>query len=105
MLSCSLLNCLEGRKVFSGNMFSGGRTMLLEVKNISKSFGGIHALDSCSFDVNEGEILGLIGPNGSGKSTMFNVMTGVYISDTGSIKYKGEDVTKWSSDRRARFGL
>ena len=79
--------------------------MLLEVKNISKSFGGIHALDSCSFDVNEGEILGLIGPNGSGKSTMFNVMTGVYISDTGSIKYKGEDVTKWSSDRRARFGL
>ena len=79
--------------------------MLLEVRNISKSFGGLKALDSCSFEVKEGEILGLIGPNGSGKTTMFNVMTGIYIPDKGTVKYRGEEITKWSSDRRARFGI
>lgn len=79
--------------------------MLLEVRNISKSFGGLKALDSCSFEAKEGEILGLIGPNGSGKTTMFNVITGIYMPDKGSVKYKGEDVTKWPSDRRSRMGM
>lgn len=79
--------------------------MLLSVKNISKSFGGLQALNSCSFDVKEGEILGLIGPNGSGKTTMFNVITGIYDTDNGNITFKGEDIEKWSPDARARFGI
>ncbi len=78
---------------------------MLQIKNISKSFDGIQALDSCSFEVKEGEILGLIGPNGSGKTTMFNVITGIYTTDDGAIKYRGENITRWSSDRRARFGI
>ncbi|OGX32323.1 MAG: hypothetical protein A2787_10220 [Omnitrophica WOR_2 bacterium RIFCSPHIGHO2_01_FULL_48_9] len=74
---------------------------LLSVKNISKHFGGVVALDNCSFDVHEGEILGLIGPNGSGKTTMFNVITGLHKSDSGKIMLKGEDVTGWKTHRIA----
>ncbi len=79
--------------------------MLLQVENVSKNFDGIKALDSCSFAVQEGEILGLIGPNGSGKTTMFNLITGVLSSDSGKIFYKGENITNWPADQRARFGL
>ena len=79
--------------------------MLLEIKHVSKNFDGIQALDSCSFEVKEGEILGLIGPNGSGKTTMFNLITGVLSADSGNIVYKGEDITNWSPDARARFGI
>src|SRR3989338_4222102 len=79
--------------------------MLLEIKHVSKNFDGIQALDSCSFDVKGGEILGLIGPNGSGKTTMFNLITGVLSADSGNIAYKGEDITKWPAEKRANFGL
>ncbi|MBI4171034.1 MAG: ABC transporter ATP-binding protein [Candidatus Aenigmarchaeota archaeon] len=79
--------------------------MLLQAKKVSKRFDGITAVDSCSFDVKEGEILGLIGPNGSGKTTMFNVVTGVHDADSGAIVYKGEDITGWPTDERARFGI
>lgn len=79
--------------------------MLLEIKNISKNFDGIKALDSCSFEVKEGEILGLIGPNGSGKTTMFNLITGVLSADSGKVFCKGEDITKWPADQRSRFGI
>lgn len=70
---------------------------LLSVKNISKHFDGVTALDSCSFDVKEGEILGLIGPNGSGKTTMFNAITGIHRADSGKIFFKGEETTKWKT--------
>lgn len=59
--------------------------MLLEVRNLVKEFGGLRAIDNLSFDVNEGEILGIIGPNGSGKSTLFNLLTGVLPSTSGKI--------------------
>ncbi len=79
--------------------------MLLSVKKISKSFGGITAVDKCSFEVKKSEILGLIGPNGSGKTTMFNLITGIYSADSGNIIYKGEDITKMPTNERAVFGI
>lgn len=65
---------------------------LLEVKNISKSFGGLHAVRSLSFAVEPGEILGIIGPNGAGKTTAFNMIAGYFPPDTGEVRFKGENI-------------
>lgn len=62
--------------------------MLLELKQISKSFGGIKALSDVNFAISEGQILGLIGPNGAGKTTIFNMITGVFPPTTGSIMFE-----------------
>ncbi|HCI78299.1 MAG TPA: ABC transporter ATP-binding protein, partial [Ktedonobacter sp.] len=61
---------------------------LLEAQGISKAFGGIRALDTCSITVESGSITGLIGPNGSGKTTMFNVMTGYERVDSGQVRFR-----------------
>ena len=61
----------------------------LTVKDLKKHFGGIKAVDGCSFDVPRGKISGLIGPNGSGKTTTFNLMTGVLEADSGEVVYQG----------------
>jgi len=66
---------------------------LLELKNVKKSFGGVHAVDDVSFTVKEGEVVGLIGPNGAGKSTLINLITGVFPCDKGSITFLGKDIT------------
>jgi len=66
---------------------------LLEVTNIGKSFGGNQAVRELSFTLEPGEILGLIGPNGAGKTTAFNMIAGFFPPDTGSIRFKGEDIT------------
>jgi branched-chain amino acid transport system ATP-binding protein len=63
---------------------------LLEVKDVTRRFGGIVALDEVSFDVGEGEIVGLIGPNGAGKTTAFNVITRLYRPDSGELNFEGE---------------
>lgn len=82
------------------------REKILEIKNLDKSFGGVHAIRDLSFEVYAGEILGLIGPNGSGKSTCVNLITGVYIQDKGSIVFKGStELKKQSVAKRARMGL
>lgn len=78
---------------------------ILEVKDIKKSFGGLQALSGCSFSVEEGSITGLIGPNGSGKTTMFNVITGYETSDSGTINFKGQDVTGTAPDGVCRLGI
>ncbi|OIQ80850.1 lipopolysaccharide export system ATP-binding protein LptB [mine drainage metagenome] len=78
---------------------------ILEVKDIKKSFGGLQALSGCSFSVEEGSITGLIGPNGSGKTTMFNVITGYETSDSGTINFKGQDVTGTAPDGVCRLGV
>jgi len=79
---------------------------LLEVKDLDKSFGGVHAVNHLSFDINEGEILGLIGPNGSGKSTCVNLFTGVYIQDSGDVIWDGKvNLKKQSVPDRAFLGL
>lgn len=67
---------------------------LLEVKNIYKSFGGVKAIQDFSIQAEAGEIHGIIGPNGAGKTTIFNVISGVYTADQGSVFLDGKDVTK-----------
>ena len=66
---------------------------VLEVRDLSKHFGGIHAVEGVSFDVNEGEILGIIGPNGSGKSTLFNCILGQLQPSAGEVRLDGRAVT------------
>ncbi|HTJ66416.1 MAG TPA: ABC transporter ATP-binding protein [Actinospica sp.] len=80
-------------------------TALLEVRGVSKSFGGLRAIDDCSFLVEEGSIAGLIGPNGSGKTTMFNVITGYERADAGSVLLGGQEVTNAPPGRIASLGI
>ncbi len=80
-------------------------TALLEVRGIGKRFGGLQAVADVSFTLNEGEILGLIGPNGAGKTTLFNLVNGVFKTDTGSITFSGKDITGRSPDRVVHLGL
>jgi branched-chain amino acid transport system ATP-binding protein len=78
---------------------------MLEVKDVSVTFGGLTALDGVSFTVREGEILGLIGPNGSGKSTTFNAVTGTLKTSGGTIIFAGEDITGLPPHRIAHKGV
>ncbi|HEY0755157.1 MAG TPA: ABC transporter ATP-binding protein [Ktedonobacteraceae bacterium] len=78
---------------------------LLEAQNISKSFGGIRALDLCSISVEEGSITGLIGPNGSGKTTLFNVITGYEGVDSGQVTFQGQMITNYAPDKVFRRGI
>jgi branched-chain amino acid transport system ATP-binding protein len=80
-------------------------TALLEVRGVSKHFGGLLAVSDVSFNLNEGEILGLIGPNGAGKTTLFNVVNGVYKADIGTITFSGKDITGRSPDQVVHLGL
>ena len=66
---------------------------MLEVKNLGISFGGLKAVDDFSVTIKKGQLYGLIGPNGAGKTTVFNLLTGVYRPDTGSIFLDGQNVT------------
>jgi ABC-type branched-subunit amino acid transport system ATPase component len=68
-------------------------TDLLHAEGISKSFGGVRALDNCSLHVEKGSITGLIGPNGSGKTTLFNVMTGYVKPDAGTVTFADQEIT------------
>ena len=65
---------------------------LLEVRNVSKAFGGIRAVDGCSFAVEEGTITALIGPNGAGKTTMFNMINGLHRPNAGEIRFEGRRI-------------
>ena len=81
------------------------RPVILDVRSIVKRFGGISAVDDTSFQLHEGEILGLIGPNGAGKTTIFDLISGFLIPDAGHIDLDGTEVTRWSPDKRAWLGL
>jgi branched-chain amino acid transport system ATP-binding protein len=78
---------------------------ILEVRGVSKRFGGLLAVSDVSFSLAEGEILGLIGPNGAGKTTLFNVVNGVYKADGGTIAFLGKDITGHSPDKVDHLGL
>jgi len=80
-------------------------TNVLEVSNVSKSFGGVIANHSISLDVEKGKITGLIGPNGSGKTTLFNSIVGYHPIDEGSIKFRGQELKNLNVQKIARLGL
>jgi branched-chain amino acid transport system ATP-binding protein len=79
--------------------------MILQVQDVTKRFGGLQALTDVTFDLPEGQILGLIGPNGAGKTTLFNVINGVYAPNKGKIIFRDEDITGKPSYEVARRGL
>jgi branched-chain amino acid transport system ATP-binding protein len=79
--------------------------MILQVKKVTKRFGGLQALTQVSFDLPKGQILGLIGPNGAGKTTLFNVINGVYAPEEGDVLFKGQRVTGLRPYHLAHMGL
>ena len=80
-------------------------TAMLELVGVSKSFGGIRANDQVSLKVEQGAIVGLIGPNGSGKTTLFNAIAGAHPIDSGSIRFKGEEISTLLAGDIARKGI
>ena len=79
--------------------------MLLEVRGVTKRFGGFTALENVDFVVRPGERVGLIGPNGSGKSTLVNCIAGTLRNEEGSIRFEGEEICGHAAHRRIRMGL
>lgn len=79
---------------------------LLEVRGLSKDFGGLHALQAVDLDIHQGEIVGIIGPNGSGKTTFFNVLSGIHPATSGRVRF-GEhaDITRLAPHRVTRCGI
>jgi len=78
---------------------------LLNLKGVTKRFGGLTAVDDVSFSIKKGSIVGLIGPNGSGKTTLFNLISGVYPLTAGMVAFNGVDITKMKSHAIANLGL
>jgi ABC-type branched-subunit amino acid transport system ATPase component len=78
---------------------------LLSVTDVVHAYGGVQAVNGCTFDVPEGVICGLIGPNGAGKTTLVDVVAGALHLQRGSVRYAGADVGGWPPDRLARAGL
>ncbi len=78
---------------------------LLEVKQLTKNFGGLMANDHIDLELQEGEIVGLIGPNGAGKTTLFNCIAGFYPLSGGTVKFKGEDITGLPSNEICLRGI
>ena len=84
---------------------AGEPAAVVQVFDVRKAFGGIRAVDGLSFELKEGRVTGLIGPNGAGKSTVFNVITGRFPPDSGTVHLFGQDITGWPIDRVARHGM
>lgn len=79
--------------------------MILDIDNISKSFGALQVLSEINLTIQEGLITSIIGPNGAGKTTLFNVITGLYRPDRGRVRFRGEDITGLKPHRITRRGL
>ena len=80
-------------------------TALVVVEKLCKSFGSLKVTNGLSFELHQGEALGVLGPNGAGKTTMFNLISGDLTADSGRISFKGEDVTRLPPHRRCRAGI
>lgn len=78
---------------------------LLQVRSLSKSFGGVTAVNDLSFDLHQGEVLGVIGPNGSGKTTLLNLITGFIRKDRGTVEFKSKNITRWPAHKISNLGL
>ena len=79
--------------------------MLLEARDVTKTFGSFKAVDNASVTLERGDILGLIGPNGAGKSTFFNCLTGDLLTTSGKVLFEGQDITAFTPEARAERGL
>jgi len=79
--------------------------MFLKVEGLTKSFGALMAVDNLNLEVDKEEQVAIIGPNGAGKTTFFNLLTGYFPADSGKVMFKGEDITKLSSDQIIRRGM
>jgi branched-chain amino acid transport system ATP-binding protein len=79
--------------------------VLLELRKVSRSFGGLAAVKAVDLNVQAGEIVGLIGPNGAGKTTLFNLITGTYRPNNGAILFEGEDITRMAPHVRCQLGI
>jgi len=78
---------------------------MLKIKNLSKHFGGIKAVDNCSFEIKKNTITSLIGPNGSGKSTVFNLISGVIKNDSGRIIFNKKNISNLSPEKISNLGI
>lgn len=78
---------------------------ILELKSLSKCFGGLRAVDDFTLTLAEGSLNALVGPNGCGKSTLFNLITGLMRPDAGKIQFKGQNITGWPPHKIARLGI
>jgi len=84
---------------------SNGTAPILELRGLSKSFGGLHAVEGVTLSVLPGDRKAIIGPNGAGKTTLFNVVTGVLPATSGKVLLFGRDITDWPSHRRTALGM
>ena len=87
------------------NCPAGRGVEMLEVRALTKVFGGVTALDNVSFSIAKGNITGVIGPNGAGKTSLFNTITGLYTQTSGSVLFEGNDVSGFPPERLARLGM
>ncbi|MFS8522568.1 MAG: branched-chain amino acid ABC transporter ATP-binding protein/permease [Micromonosporaceae bacterium] len=101
----SLAAFTDRRRATAAPARPDGPRPLLEVRDLVKHYGGVRAVDGCSFAVPEGSITGLIGPNGSGKTTVFNLIDGTVSPDRGEIIFDGRRIEKLPSWRRAHLGI
>jgi branched-chain amino acid transport system ATP-binding protein len=81
------------------------KTPILSVKHVTKQFGGLSAVLDVSFDVQAGEVLGLMGPNGAGKSTLLNIISGEYKPNSGAVQFQGHDIAGLPPHRICRLGI
>ena len=79
--------------------------VILQVKNITKRFGGLTAVNDVSFDIERGSLVGLIGPNGAGKTTLFNLISGFENLNRGTIWFDGVNITRFSIYKRVKYGI
>jgi D-xylose transport system ATP-binding protein len=84
---------------------SDARTPLVDMRDISLSFGGIHAVERASIDLRDGEVVGLVGHNGAGKSTLVKILSGAYRRDSGAIRIRGEDAAIGNPRDAKRYGI
>ena len=77
----------------------------MEIKNVSKHFGGLKAVTDVSMSIETGEIVFIVGPNGAGKTTLFNLITSVHHADSGQVLFEGQDIADSSPDKAARLGI
>ncbi|MFN7021744.1 MAG: ABC transporter ATP-binding protein [Phycisphaerales bacterium] len=96
---------MSATAVLPTNSERPGRAEILAVRGLGRSFGGLKAVQDFSLTLGRGDLKGLIGPNGAGKTTVFNLLTGVYKPDTGSVRLDGEDVTGFRPSDVCRAGM